>query len=873
MFSTRITSVLALTSLSLLCAPSGNVNEPEKADLSAKNALATEIQALVSDKRVELKNRLTTLKSVWLSPEAPELPRRIAFQGLLTLAQELDESSLELRTIKEELLGHVKRSARDLIVAADTPQELRALMLREVGLLYQTGGREGADELLRLYRRRSDVPWLRDPRLQASLLLTCARAGCTELAVECKELAVQQSAAHDLRKAALLSLAEYAAPDCLALLQRVAVSGGEPYTLRGASVRALAGIESVSMRAVLLDCLREIPSTGDIDLDLQEFLGVVFHHLADIPPDEEIKPLLARCAGRLIAGSGPEYRLLLLRSAWGDVSVLPETAELAVSCTDEAYRGLFVRAILARGGSVELKRVLSDASVVLSASFIEGLKLLDINRAEAVKPELRAALQLAPREGLAKLLSALGDRDAVEPLHQALLRADRTDRLWILRTLVELKDLESIDLLLRELLRGSCSRQDTLSAYRSVATSVAGLADEVEKSVYVKRLAASATAANSEESSAFLHQGATEALAAIRSVDALEALVELSSADNSSLRLFSLAARAQCSDGRVEGELMRLAEAPETRHFGLVWKALTYCSSSASRRFLFTHAQNAPFEPLNYALHAWTLRQREDPTFASRLGISLVLDGSTKSAVWGMVNYAAALKGASNPAFHIQNPFCVRPNTLWRLVASAQSTTFDVRPLAAVIVGTEDENDAFGRAELAIRPLLDAGYMVRFSHVSQDFKTLRSTEDGLLERLRWATFATPEGKPRKQLDYLMFILHGAQGDAVLGAKTRTRSERGRRLDLSDEQLLIREGARALLKPGARGALVACWSAESALVTADQSQAPLSNLAQMMRRIWPQAAKGGFIAPRTAVRIEQLNVKANTMWEAKAEARY
>lgn len=214
---------------------------------------------------------------------------------------------------------------------------------------------------------------------------------------------------------------------------------------------------------------------------------------------------------------------------------------------------------------------------------------------------------------------------------------------------------------------------------------------------------------------------------------------------------------------------------------------------------------------------------------------------------------------------------CVRPDTLIRLVASAQATSFDSRPIAAVIAGSEDDSDSFGRAELAIRPLLDAGFMVRFSQVAQDHMRVKSNQAGLLERLQWAAFASADGTPGKALQYVLLILHGEQRDGILGPLTPARGERARRLDLSDERRLLQGRARALLAPGARGALISCWTGEG--VTAEKgSDSSTANLAQLLRRVWPQAAKEGFIAPRIPAQIEPLDLRRNSMWDANTETR-
>jgi hypothetical protein len=873
-YAARVNSAVAFASLSLLCAPTVRAAEAQQPLGAMKQIGVTELRALLSDSRIEFRERLTAAKEIWVSDKAPELLRRTAFQGLLALAQELDSSLPEPRTVRDELLAHIKQSSLTLISAPETPQELRALILRELGFLYQVGGREGADTLLQLYRSRTSVLWLHDPRMQAFLLLTCARAGVTEVYSECKSIATRQGAASELRTAAVLALTECADLESLALLEKIASDRLEPYQLRAAAVRGVAALESAAIRALLLRCTSEIPKAGEIELNHQEFLGVVFQHLADYTVDEPTRSLLASADGRFIEGSGPDCRLALLRAAWGDPSVLPRVAELAISCPDPSYQEGFLKAVFTVGKTEQHQRVLREGAALASPLFPAALALLTTNQADKVRPELRAALRLAPHQSIAKLLSALKDQESVAVLRALLGASTPQERLWITRTLVELGEVESMPALFEQLLGAKIPREQILDSYRIVAKAVADLPDEILKSAQVRMITESVNAASSRESAAIYYQGATEALAFIRSGDALQALKELALASNQQLRLYALAARARCDDAGADKELIRLAQEPETRQYSLVWKALTYCSSSASRRFLFTQAQSGALEPLNHALHAWTLRQKEDPTFAAELAELMLRDGTLKSTVWGMVNYATALKATANPSLYITNPFCVRPDTLWRLVSSAQATTFDARPLAAVIVGSEDQEDSFGRAELAIRPLLKAGYMVRFSQVSHDRRTQHLGEDGVIERLKWAAFANPEGKPRKQLEYVMFILHGGQRDAVLGPKTAVRTDGARRLDPSDEKALIDEGVRSLLKNGARGAFVACWSGQARqAATTDSHQSQLANLAQMLRRVWPQAAKNGFIAPRTAVQIELLDAKRNSMWGAEAELRY
>jgi hypothetical protein len=185
-------------------------------------------------------------------------------------------------------------------------------------------------------------------------------------------------------------------------------------------VRAVAALESDSLRQLLLRCTREIPKIGEIELDHQEFLGVVFQYLAETPIDEETRSFLASTTERFIEGSGPDYRLLLLRAAWSDTAALPRVTELAISCADASYQGLFFKAVCAGGDKEHLQRVLREGSVVVSPAFPAGLELLTISQADAVRPELRAALRLAPHQSIAKLLSALNDQESVAVLRGLL---------------------------------------------------------------------------------------------------------------------------------------------------------------------------------------------------------------------------------------------------------------------------------------------------------------------------------------------------------------------------------------------------------------------------------------------------------------------
>jgi hypothetical protein len=57
---------------------------------------------------------------------------------------------------------------------------------------------------------------------------------------------------------------------------------------------------------------------------------------------------------------------------------------------------------------------------VVSPAFPAGLELLTISQADAVRPELRAALRLAPHQSIAKLLSALNDQESVAVLRGLL---------------------------------------------------------------------------------------------------------------------------------------------------------------------------------------------------------------------------------------------------------------------------------------------------------------------------------------------------------------------------------------------------------------------------------------------------------------------
>lgn len=200
-----------------------------------------------------------------------------------------------------------------------------------------------------------------------------------------------------------------------------------------------------------------------------------------------------------------------------------------------------------------------------------------------------------------------------------------------------------------------------------------------------------------------------------------------------------------------------------------------------------------------------------------------------------MERYARSLEQSSK--FGIEHPLRFTPEALNGVISEREARK-DL-PRAVVIMPKSDWNGAFTNTRPVVDKLQASGYSVLVYEVGSDTEFAAALRDASTDR---------------KISALVLGGHGERGAVEL--RTTEPKDSHATLDLRDVTLL-----RSVAATMAEGSQVVLWSCSTG-----EGGATSSNMANLIRRVWPQVQPEGIFAPRVPTNIEELKIEKNRIWD-------
>jgi hypothetical protein len=192
--------------------------------------------------------------------------------------------------------------------------------------------------------------------------------------------------------------------------------------------------------------------------------------------------------------------------------------------------------------------------------------------------------------------------------------------------------------------------------------------------------------------------------------------------------------------------------------------------------------------------------------------------------------------------FNIDVPFRWSESVLAEFVRNRSLMNFDGRPIAVIVYTEFDHNGAFGIHSSQAQTLIDAGYCVMYYD--------ESSESGVLQSLKNAV-TRPLSEKIQPADLIILGAHSNQNEMNFGDGLSEETK----IELSDETEILNSLVGGVLKDSGQIILTACSGG------AKREKEP--NIANMMRKIFPQARKEGIWSTEIPDNITSISLDPNT----------
>jgi hypothetical protein len=197
---------------------------------------------------------------------------------------------------------------------------------------------------------------------------------------------------------------------------------------------------------------------------------------------------------------------------------------------------------------------------------------------------------------------------------------------------------------------------------------------------------------------------------------------------------------------------------------------------------------------------------------------------------------------ASAKRFNIDVPFRWSEPVLAELVSNRSLLNFDGRPIAVIIYTEFDHNGAFNIHNAQAQTLIDADYCVMYYDESTEAGVLRALQSGV---------SRPLSEKIQPADLIILGAHSSQSAMIYGDGNSEETK----IDLSDETEILNSLVGEVLKDSGQIILTACSGG------ANRDKEP--NIANMMRKIFPQARKEGIWSTEIPDNINSISLDPKT----------